>query len=128
MFSSLGSECKSLEKNREQKNMSEEARQPALRPFFIAAIEQGDGEGRPCVVNSENVTFMRPVYEGTTPTAHKTMLLTNTGRTRASHLIVMAPYPVVRDIFAQHGYHFVDEGMLRERTASFAKSANGPKP
>ena len=113
--------------------MTEEARQPALRPFFIAPhlqtdVLQRDGEGRPCVVNSENVTFMRPVYEGTAPTAHKTMLLTNTGRTRASHLIVMAPYPVVRDIFAQHGYHFVDEGMLRERTASFAKSANGPKP
>ena len=108
--------------------MSEEARQPVLRPFFIAAIEQGDGDGRPCVVNSENVTFMRPLYEGTTPTMHKTMLLTNTGRTRASHLVVMAPYPVVRDIFARHGYQFVDDDALRAETAAFVKSVGGPKP
>jgi hypothetical protein len=101
--------------------------QSALRPFFITAIEQGDGLGRRCDVNSENVTFIRPVYTNNKPNATETMLLTNTGKSRTSHLIVEAPYPVVRDIFARHGYEFIDASQLQDEVAAFA-ARKSPSP
>ena len=108
--------------------IEEQKPQPVLRPFFITALEQGkDCEGRVCAVNSANVTFLRPVYDGKKPSSTETMLLTNTGRSRESNLIVRAPYPVVRDIFARHGYEFIDETALQDEVAAFAVR-KGPQP
>lgn len=101
--------------------MSESISGGKIRPFFIAAVKEFKNHGRPCDISSENVCAIRPTYTDEQPEAMKTTLILNSVENGNSVYIVRAPYEVVRRIFADHGYEFVDDNVLKEATAAWKK-------
>ena len=93
-----------------------------IRPFFIAAAEDCDGGKRACDVYSENVCSIRPIYSDGRPVNNQTLLLTAHGA-KGGRMTVYAPYPVVRQLFADHGYEFIDKDALNEATRTWRKQS-----
>lgn len=103
-----------------------EEKKGVIRPFFIAAAEDNKDGKRPCQVYSENVCSIRPIYMNGRPVSDQTLLLTAHG-SNGGRMTVYAPYPVVRQIFADHGYEFIDREALAEATRAWQKQkAPGP--
>ena len=94
----------------------------SIRPFFIAAVKEYKDHTRACDVSSENVCAIRPAYTNEQPEAKRTVLILNSAENGDSVYIVDAPYEVVRGIFADHGYEFVDGAALKEATAAWKKN------
>lgn len=94
------------------------------RPFFIAASEDNKDGNRPCHVNSESVCSIRPIYQNGRPQPDQTLLLTAHGSSDGGRLTVYAPYPVVKRIFAEHGYEFIGKDALAEATRAWLEEKN----
>lgn len=93
-----------------------------IRPFFIAAAEETKEGKRPCDVYSENVCSIRPIYRDGYPVNDQTLLLTSHG-SNGGRMTVYAPYPVVRQFFADHGYEFIGKDALAEATRAWHKKS-----
>lgn len=96
-----------------------------IRPFFIAAIQHLEKEDRPCMISSEHVAGLRPVYKDYRPVGNRTKLLMSKGTIETS---VSAPYSTVRAIFARHGYIFVDIQDLEAETENMKQNESHLRP
>lgn len=93
----------------------------SIRPFFIAAVKEYKNNNRPCDVSSESVCAIRPAYVGDRPSATQTTLILNATENSNGVYLVNAPYDLVRKIFADRGYEFMDESALKDAVADWKK-------